>query len=45
MGLSISRSIVESHGGKLRMLRSVRSGAIFIFDLPTASAEASVDAG
>jgi two-component system sensor kinase FixL len=45
MGLSISRSIVESHGGKLRMVRSVRSGAIFIFDLPTAGAEASVDAG
>ena len=44
MGLSISRSIVESHGGKLRMVRSVRSGAIFIFDLPTAGAEASVDA-
>jgi two-component system sensor kinase FixL len=45
MGLSISRSIVESHGGKLRMVRSVRSGAIFIFDLPTTGAEASVDAG
>jgi len=45
MGLSISRSIVESHGGRLRMARSARSGAIFIFDLPTAEAEASTDAG
>ena len=45
MGLSISHSIVESHGGSLRMARSVRSGAIFIFDLPTAEAEASTDAG
>jgi PAS domain S-box-containing protein len=45
MGLSISRSIVESHGGKLRVARSVRSGATFIFDLPTAEAEASADAG
>jgi PAS domain S-box-containing protein len=45
MGLSISRSIVESHGGRLRMARSARSGAIFIFDLPTAEAGASTDAG
>jgi two-component system sensor kinase FixL len=45
MGLSISRSIVESHGGSLRMVRSDRSGAIFIVDLPTAAAEAGIDAG
>jgi two-component system, LuxR family, sensor kinase FixL len=45
MGLSISRSIVESHGGSLRMARGIGSGAIFIFDLPTAEAEASTDAG
>lgn len=45
MGLSISHSIVESHGGSLRMARNVPCGAIFIFDLPTAGAEASSDAG
>jgi two-component system sensor kinase FixL len=45
MGLSISHSIVGSHGGSLRMARSVRSGAIFILNLPTAEAEASHDAG
>jgi two-component system sensor kinase FixL len=45
MGLSISRAIVESHGGSLRMAQGVRPGAIFIFDLPTAEAEASSDAG
>jgi K+-sensing histidine kinase KdpD len=45
MGLSISHSIVESHGGSLRMARNVPSGAIFFFDLPTAGAEASTNAG
>src|SRR5207237_6271486 len=45
MGLSISHSIIESHGGSLRMARGVRSGGNFIFDLPTAEAEASTDAG
>jgi two-component system sensor kinase FixL len=44
MGLSISRSIVDSHGGRLRMAHGVRSGARFIFDLPTAELEASSDA-
>jgi PAS domain S-box-containing protein len=43
MGLSISRSIVESHGGSLRMAQSVPCGTIFFFDLPTA--EAAIDAG
>jgi PAS domain S-box-containing protein len=45
MGLSISHTIVESNGGSLRMARGVRSGAVFIFDLPTADAAASTDAG
>jgi two-component system, LuxR family, sensor kinase FixL len=45
MGLSISRSIVESHGGSLSMVRGDRSGAIFIVDLPTVEAEAGIDAG
>jgi PAS domain S-box-containing protein len=35
MGLSLSRSIVEAHGGRLRMLRNVDAGATFVFDLPT----------
>jgi two-component system sensor kinase FixL len=42
MGLSISRSIVESHGGSLRMARNVPSGAIFLFDLPTAEMASDV---
>ena len=45
MGLSISRSIIESHGGSLRMTRNVPCGAIFSFDLPTREAEGSIDAG
>jgi two-component system sensor kinase FixL len=45
MGLSISRAIIESHGGSLRMSRGIRSDAIFFFDLPTAETQASTDAG
>ena len=45
MGLSISRAIIESHGGRLRMAQGVRSGAMFIFDLPIAETEASPDVG
>jgi len=45
MGLSISRSIIESHGGSLGMTRNAPCGAIFSFDLPTREAEASIDAG
>jgi PAS domain S-box-containing protein len=41
MGLSISRSIVEYHGGKLRMFRGVDSGASFVFDLPADGHEPS----
>ena len=45
MGLSISRAIIESHGGNIRMAHGTGSGAIFVFNLPTAEAKAGVNAG
>lgn len=36
LGLSISRSIIEAHGGRLWALRPPRFGAIFRFTLPVA---------
>jgi two-component system sensor kinase FixL len=45
MGLSISRSIIESHGGSLRVAPNVPCGATFFFDLPTPEAQATIDAG
>jgi two-component system sensor kinase FixL len=39
LGLSISRSIIDNLGGRLRALQNPQGGMIFIFSLPTASGE------
>jgi PAS domain S-box-containing protein len=35
IGLAVSRTIIESHGGQLRALPNVPKGAVFQFGLPT----------
>jgi C4-dicarboxylate-specific signal transduction histidine kinase len=35
IGLAVSRTIVESHGGQLQALPDVATGAVFQFRLPT----------
>jgi len=35
IGLAVSRTIIESHGGRLRALPNVPKGAVFQFQLPT----------
>lgn len=35
IGLAVSRTIIESHGGQLRALPDVPKGAVFQFQLPT----------
>ena len=39
MGLSICRSIIESHGGRIWVSAAVNGGTIFQFELPISSAE------
>ena len=34
IGLSLSRSIIEAHGGKLWVDTTHRNGALFVFELP-----------
>lgn len=41
MGLAISRSIVEAHGGRLWATPNVPNGAVFQFTLPLEAGEAS----
>jgi signal transduction histidine kinase len=40
LGLTISRSIVEAHGGAIRVAHSDASGTSFVVTLPTAAKEA-----
>jgi two-component system sensor kinase FixL len=37
MGLAISRTIIEAHGGKIRAENNPVKGAVFSFTLPTAA--------
>jgi PAS domain S-box-containing protein len=45
MGLSISRSIIEAHGGRLWATRNEPHGAVFHFSLPSASSGATPEPG
>jgi signal transduction histidine kinase len=41
MGLPISRTIIEAHGGRIRAENNPESEATFLFTLPTRAAGAS----
>ena len=43
MGLSICRSIIQNHGGRIWVASAVGRGAIFQFELPAAPAESQYD--
>lgn len=44
LGLSISRSIVEAHDGRLRLVKRRGAGAAFAFELPVHEAAAGIEA-
>ena len=43
MGLSICRSIIESHGGKIWVSPAATRGAVFQFELPAAARGRTAD--
>jgi two-component system sensor kinase FixL len=45
LGLSISHSMIEAHGGRLRLVRNSAAGAVFAFDLPLAKRRGDTHAG
>jgi two-component system sensor kinase FixL len=45
LGLSISRSIVEAHGGRLHCEANPSGGTIFLFTIPVAQPNGVTNAG
>ena len=43
LGLSLARTIVEAHGGRIRVENALAGGATFVVTLPTATAAATED--
>jgi signal transduction histidine kinase len=43
IGLSICRSIIEAHGGRIWAARNIRHGAAFHFALPASRARAGMN--
>jgi signal transduction histidine kinase len=41
MGLAISRSFIDSHGGRLSVTNDIGRGALFYFTLPSKSGTAT----